>query len=222
MARTRIKICGIKDPDMAKAAADAGADAIGLVFVKDSPRHVTLEKAERVLSAIPPFVEPVALFVDANVNDVWSTVEALGLRTIQLHGGETPTYIERLIDHRIIKALSFKEQDVNAHVTEWQNAPANVAGLVWDTPPKSNGDLTGGSGVTFDWHAMAALKNENVLDGLPPTVLAGGLCAKNVTEAIDMIQPYSVDVSSGVESSRGVKCAKRIAAFCDAVRKADG
>ena len=148
--------------------------------------------------------------------------KALGTWHVLQSQGISDADIERLRDHRIIKALSFKQQDVNEHVKEWQDAPPNVAGLVWDTPPKSNGDLTGGSGVTFDWSAMAALQNENALDGLPPMVLAGGLCADNVAEAIHMIQPYSVDVSSGVESSRGVKCAKRIAAFCDAVRKADG
>lgn len=221
MTRTRIKICGVRDAATARAAAEAGADAVGLVFVERSPRFVTIEQAERIITALPPFVEPVGLFVDANVDQVWSVCEALGLRTVQLHGGETPTYISQLIDLKVLKSVSFDPRTFDAAAALWGKAPRNVTGLLWDTPPADGDALPGGSGRRFDWHAMGELRRAGRFDDLPPLILAGGLNADNVADAVTAIRPYAVDVSSGVERTRGEKCPALIAAFCQAVREAD-
>jgi len=201
------------------AALSRGAESV--VFVERSPRFVTIEQAERVITALPPFVEPVGLFVDANVDQVWSVCEALGLRTVQLHGGETPTYISQLIDLRVLKSVSFDPRSFDDAAALWRGAPRHVTGLLWDTPPADGDALPGGSGRRFDWHAMAELRRAARFDDLPPLILAGGLTADNVADAVTAVRPYAVDVSSGVERTRGEKCPALIAAFCQAVREAD-
>jgi phosphoribosylanthranilate isomerase len=220
MFRTRIKVCGIRDVDSALAAAHAGADAIGLVFVRASPRAVTREQAWRIVHALPAFVEPVGLFVDSSHAEVRATAQEVGLRTVQLHGKEDPAYVEQLGSLRVIKAMSFDAGRVDQVLGLWRQA-AGLAGLLVDTPPAEGVDLTGGSGRSFDWNALASLREAGSLAGLPPITLAGGLTPTNVGAAIAMLRPWAVDVSSGVESARGVKDAGLISAFCDAVRAAD-
>jgi phosphoribosylanthranilate isomerase len=213
MSRTRIKICGIQDADTALAAADACASWVGLVFVDKSPRFVTIDQARAVVASLPKSVTPVGLFVDAYADAIKDVAQRTGLSTVQLHGHEPMSILDDLGGLRVIKALPF-DSELPAKAEPWDNAPS-VEALLIDTPP--SGELTGGSGVAFDWHALSRVKDRM----RKPIILAGGLTPDNVGEAIRTIRPYAVDVSSGVESSRGVKDAGLIQAFCDAVREAD-
>lgn len=204
MTRTRIKICGIKDEAIARAAVDAGADAVGLVFVEASPRCVDVTEAARVVAALPPFVEPVGLFVDESAEHIRRVCNAAGIHTVQLHGHEPVSILDDLPGLRVIRALPFDVDRLDTAL-RWDEDP-RVSSLLFDA-------AQGGSGEAIDWHELAAAK-----PGLSkPIILAGGLSPGNVAEAVDTARPYAVDVSSGVESSRGVKDAGRIAAFCDAV-----
>lgn len=239
--RTRIKVCGIRDVGTALVAASAGTDAIGLVFVEGSPRRVDVETARQIVSALPPFVEPVGLFVDRPPSEVRTVCERVGLRTVQLHGGEGPGYIADLAPLRVVKALRADAIDDPSARSIWFGSnpasrspaaplPPNLMAYLLDAPPPapatpaSSGapasakPLTGGSGETFDWPKTAGILREqpNLLQGLP-LIVAGGLTAMNVASAIAHFHPYAVDVSSGVESSRGLKSAELIAAFCQAV-----
>jgi phosphoribosylanthranilate isomerase len=219
--RTRIKICGLRDEASVRAAVEAGADAVGFVFVHGSPRHIHLEQARPLVAALPAFVEPVGLFVDAALGEVRQAAAELGLRTVQLHGSETPEFAAALSPLRVIKGLHFTPDAASHAAVAWCGV-ANVAALLWDTPPRQpQAAAAGGSGVRFDWEGLAALVRRGVFDRLPPIVVAGGLNPDNVPEAIAAVRPFAVDVSSGVESSRGVKDAALIARFCAAVRQAD-
>jgi len=229
MPRTRIKICGVRDADAARAAVDAGADAIGLVFVAGSPRHVTVAQAREVVDHLPAFVEPVGLFVDATADEIRKTCDEVGLRMVQLHGKEKTQFAASLAPLRFVKAFAFAPGSEGGNVSDllapW-SGPRNFAAALWDAPPppptdKKGQPLPGGSGVAFSWKDLASLKNSGSLPAWAPLILAGGLTPQNVGEAIALLEPYAVDVSSGVESSRGVKDTAKIHAFCDAVRKAD-
>ncbi len=217
---TRIKICGVNDPAIARAAADAGADAIGLVFVDGSPRVVSIDQARAVISALPAFVEPVALFVDAPVDQIRSVCATLGLRTVQLHGRETPPQAVSLHPLSVIKALAYNDLDAAAASLKPWRGVANLAGLLFDAPPESRA-LPGGSGRPWDWQSLAALRRSGALKDLAPIVLAGGLNRNNVGDAIRTVRPNAVDVSSGVETSPGIKDASVVKAFCTAVHAAD-
>lgn len=211
---TRIKICGVRRAEDVEAAVRSGAAAIGLVFVEASPRSVGVDQARELVSRIPPFVDAVGLFVDASAEDVLQTASSTGLRTVQLHGHEPIDMVEPLREAslRIIKALPADDQLVE-RVSHWSS---RVDALLIDTPPAMGG-LTGGSGEQFDWTAFSDLDATK----RPPLILAGGLTPENVGQAIEQTRPFAVDVSSGVESERGVKDADAIARFCRAVRTAD-
>lgn len=213
MSRTRIKICGIKNVDTALAAVDAGADAIGLVFVEKSPRHVTIEQAKAVAQALPDSVVSVGLFVDCPGETMRQTMDEVGLSVAQLHGHESVDDMDALSGYPAWKALPFDEQFQHTAST-WDHDP-RIEALLIDTPP--TGELTGGSGTAFDWTGLAKVKDHFA----KPIILAGGLTPDNVGDAIRTVQPYAVDVSSGVESSRGVKDADLIKAFCEAVKHTD-
>lgn len=215
MTRTRIKICGVRDVETALAAAEAGADAVGLVFVDKSPRCVSVTEAARVVAALPPFVVPIGLFVNASAKQILQTCGATGIYTAQLHGHEPPGIPNDLTGIRVIKALPFGD-GVAKSSAPWASNHA-VRGLLIDTPPRPSAELTGGSGEAFDWDALAAMMPQ--FD--KPVLLAGGLTADNVARAVKTVRPYAVDVSSGVESARGVKDLEQIKAFCAAVRGAD-
>lgn len=213
MSGTQIKICGIKDPKHAKAAAKAGATHVGVVFVDESPRCVTIKQAIEVVEALPGMAEAVGLFVDRDAQEIKHIVGRAGLTTIQLHGHEKIGILDKFEGLTIWKALPFGP-DLLELAEPWDNDP-RVDAILIDTPP--TGELTGGSGVAFDWAALA-----KVIDHLStPIILAGGLTPQNVGEAIRTVKPFAVDVSSGVESSRGVKDVGLIKAFCQAVRAAD-
>jgi phosphoribosylanthranilate isomerase len=202
--RTRVKICGITRLEDARAAVSAGADAIGLVFWPSSPRFVSAEQAQAIASAMPPFVAVVGLFVDAVPTAVHDIVSRVNLALLQFHGSESPEQC-RSYGKPYIKAISMRE-DVNLQAEEKRFGDA--AGLLLDT---FAGELVGGSGRAFDWSRIPSSRTK-------PIVLAGGLTPENVSEAIRRVHPEAVDVSSGVEASKGIKDPKKITAFMQAVR----
>jgi phosphoribosylanthranilate isomerase len=215
MPRTRIKICGIREVEHIDIAIDAGADYVGLNFIEGSPRRVEIADARNLVAAIcaaSTTVEPVALFANQSRAVIEEVLEHADFKIIQLHGDESRAFVESFAGIRVFKAVPFDP----AKIDLWRNPPRNVAALLIDTPTRP-GELTGGSGRAFDWDALANLDKT----GLPPIVLAGGLTPGNVAEAIRTARPYAVDVSSGVESARGVKDPALIRAFCDAVHSAD-
>lgn len=221
MSRTRIKICGLRSVDDALCAAEAGADAVGFVFVDRSPRCVTAMQVAAIVKALPAFVEPVALFADAPIDQVRMICETTGIRTLQLHGREDQAYVQSLHEYRVIKAINFGDEAQKIWLQRGTYASCAAVGLLVDAPaegatPRATG-LTGGSGQPFDWNALASLNRE----GLPPLILAGGLNPSNVAQAITVVHPFAVDVSSGVESSRGIKNQAKIRDFCAAVQHAD-
>jgi len=203
----------------ARAAVEAGADAVGLVFIDKSPRYVNVEQARAVIRSLPPFVEPVALFVDSTVSDIQRTAAAIGIQTVQLHGGESEQIVQALQPLRIIKAVAFDGTNTLQNLTAWQDTHIPLAGILLDAPTDDQ-TLTGGSGQTIDWQAVAKLATLRSYWPVP-FILAGGLTPANVAQAISITRPYAVDVSSGVESTRGVKDVDKIRVFCQAVRRAD-
>lgn len=220
-ARTRIKICGIREPAHAKAAADAGADAIGLVFVEASPRCVTEEEAAKIITALPAFIEPVGLFADAEIDHVQSMAQRLALRTVQLHGRESPGDAATLAPLRVIKAIPFTTPEATRDTLATWRAVPTLAGVLFDAPSATANRPSGGTGTALDWQALATLLH-GVEDRHPiSALLAGGLTPDNVAHALGVVRPWAVDVSSGVEVSRGVKDAGRIAEFCRNVRTFD-
>lgn len=215
MHRTRIKICGVNEPWVAIEAQKAGADAIGLVFVEKSPRYVDPDMAETITAHTPALVEPVGLFVDTPATEITRICRIANIHTVQLHGSEDPSIADQLPGLRIIRALPF-QKGVIEEAKAWAEL-RQVRAILYDTPPKKNSELTGGSGESFDWSALAQPGQGTNKH----QILAGGLKPGNVGHAIHTVRPYAVDVSSGVESSRGVKDVGLIKAFCKAVRAAD-
>ncbi len=206
-ARTRIKICGITRVEDALAAAELGADAIGLVFAAGSPRRVPLEAARAIARALPPFVASVALFMDDEPAFVRATVEAVAPDLVQFHGAEDAAFCESF-GRPYLKAVPMAGRGTEAIVTAALAHP-RAAGLVLDGHGLGE---AGGSGRVFDWSQARA-------EGLPPLVVAGGLTADNVAEAIRIAVPWAVDVSSGVEAAPGVKDHGRMERFIEEVHR---
>lgn len=206
MSVVRSKICGITRIEDALAAVEAGVDAIGLVFYGPSPRCVTLQQARLIIAALPPFVTTVGLFVDASRCELGEILDAVPLDLLQFHGDETPDDCDGY--HRpYIKALRVRpDDDIAAQVALYKNA----SGVLLDTYVPG---IPGGTGEAFDW----SLVPDNVGK---PVILAGGLTAENVAQAIAQVRPYAVDVSGGVELAKGIKAATKIRAFMQAVRAA--
>ncbi|HEY5683038.1 MAG TPA: phosphoribosylanthranilate isomerase [Sulfuricaulis sp.] len=204
--RTRVKICGITRLEDAIAAAEAGADAIGLVFEPKSPRSVKPEQALIITRALPPFVTVVGLFVNAASDTVKTILKRVPLDLLQFHGDETPEQCRRY-PRPYIKTIHMRD-DVNLH--DHARRYADAEGLLLDT---AVANVAGGSGQVFDWNRVPSGLDK-------PVILAGGLTPENVAEAVHTVRPFAVDVSSGVEQSKGIKDAKKISAFIEAVRKA--
>lgn len=207
MIRTRVKICGITRPEDALAAARAGADAIGLVFYPPSPRAVTRERAREIVQVLPPFVSVVGLFVNAQPAEVRAALAALPIDLLQFHGDEAPEEC-RIYGRPYIKAVAMAPGvDLQAAARRYVDA----AGLLLDTHREG---VRGGTGEAFDW--------SQIPPGLDrPIILAGGLTLENVAAAVQRVRPYAVDVSSGVEVSKGIKDAARIEAFIRGVNSVD-
>ena len=204
---TAVKICGITRPEDALAAARAGAHAIGLVFYAPSPRHVTPARAAEIIRVLPPFVTTVGLFVDAGAEEVSSTLAEAPVGLLQFHGGETPEFC-RQFKRPYVKAVRVRPGvDLLQYARDFYDAKA----LLLDAYVEG---LHGGSGAAFDWSLIPR--------GLPlPVILSGGLTPENVMDAVRRVRPSAVDVSSGVESAKGIKDAQKIAAFIKGVRNAD-
>jgi len=206
--RTRIKICGVRDAETALIAAECGADSIGLVFVSSSPRCVTVDEAWEIQGVLPAFITSVGLFMNPKPDHYLKTMIEADLDLGQLHGKE-PEPLVREIGPDLIKAIRYSRETIEADLRKWSNIDELDAVLV-------DGGA-GGTGEKADWEHLATVID--VCDH--PVILAGGLTPENVGEAIRLVRPYAVDVSSGVESSPGVKDPGKIAAFCRAVREAD-
>lgn len=220
IALTRIKICGITRIDDAHAAADAGVDAIGLIFWSDTPRVVTHAQATSIVAALPPYVSVVGLFVDPEPEAVRAALAEVPIDVLQFHGRE-PAAFCRGFGRRYVKAIPVKD---GVDLLESASAYDDAAALLFDA--FREGDLPGGTGRAFDWGRLTV----DVRGRLHrPLILSGGLDAGNVARAIGDIRPWAVDVSSGVEErdgdgalQRGFKDAARVRAFVQGVRSADG
>ncbi len=218
MQRTRIKFCGMTRQDDARAAGELGADAVGLVFHPPSPRHLTVEQARGIVEALPPFVTPVALFVNASAGQIRQTLGETGARWAQLHGNESPELIAELHPIPILKALHVRRGELRRTLEGWREAIArlqltNLRGLLLETA----GPLPGGSGQANDWETIIEAREQGVFEGLPPLIAAGGLSSDNVAAVIQRLHPWAVDVSSGIESAPGLKSVEKMAAFARAV-----
>jgi phosphoribosylanthranilate isomerase len=197
--RTRTKICGLTRIDDALHASYCGADAIGMVFYPPSPRHVTFETAVAISAALPAFVTRVALFVDADSSEVRAVLDGLRPDLLQFHGEETPAYC-RQFGVPYIKAVRVR---AGLDLIQYAAAYAGAQGLLLDAYVPGQ---AGGTGRAFDWGLIPAQ--------LPlPLILSGGLEPGNVRHAIDTVRPWAVDVSSGVEASKGIKDASKVAQF---------
>jgi phosphoribosylanthranilate isomerase len=204
---TAVKICGITRIEDALAAARCGAHAIGLVFYRPSPRYVEPQAAAAIVRSLPPFVTPVGLFVDASSDEVRTVAAQAGLQLLQFHGAETPQFCDEF-DVPYMKALRVRPGvDLLQYARDFHGAKALLLDAFME-------GLHGGTGATFDWRLIPP--------SLPlPIVLSGGLRPDNVGEAIRRVKPFAVDVSSGVEASKGIKDPAKIAAFISGVRNAD-
>ncbi len=203
---TRVKMCGITRPQDAIDAAKAGADAIGLVFYGASPRHVGIEQAAEITRALPPFVTSVALFVNPAPEAVRTVLDSVRPDVLQFHGEEPPEFC-RAFGVPYLKAARVRPE---TDLLQFAALYADAQGLLLDAWSEA---AHGGTGERFDWNLIPA--------NLPkPVVLAGGLSAANVGLAIASVQPWAVDVSSGIESAKGIKDAALIAAFMKEVKNA--
>jgi len=196
----RVKICGITNKRDALAAVKYGAWALGFVFYAKSPRYVTPAKAKAIIQRLPPFVTAVGVFVNEQLSVVKHIAEFCGLSVLQFHGDETPAYCQKFKGYKIIKAFRIKDKFDSKNISRYK-----TDAYFLDTFHEK---LYGGSGRTFDW---GIIKNHKKLN--KPVILSGGLNPENVAEAIRQIQPYAVDVSSGVEEYSGRKSKKLLKNF---------
>jgi len=208
--RVRAKICGITRPEWACAAADAGADAIGLVFA-ESPRRVTAKQAAEIVRALPPWVTPVGVFVDETAETIRQVAAAVGLGAVQLHGDEPPEILGELAPLKTIKVFRIGSDADLAAARAWRDAAARlgVGPDAYMADARVAGGPKGGTGRPADWASAARLADE----GFRPLILAGGLAPENVAEAIRAVRPWGVDGSSALESEPGCKDMDRVRAF---------
>ena len=206
VVRTRVKICGITRSEDAQAAARAGADAVGLVFYPPSPRFLSLDWARQLASEVPAFVSTVALFVNPAAADVYTVLERVRPAMLQFHGEETPVFCAQF-GVPYLKACRVRP---GVDLLEYLRPFSGAAGWLLD----SHVEEYGGVGESFDWSLVPAERSH-------PLVVSGGLSSENVATAVRRVRPWAVDVSSGVESSKGIKDPAKIAAFISEVRNAD-
>ena len=203
MYRTRIKICGITNLQDAKVAIDEGVDAIGLVFCENSPRYINISRAKEIVENTTPFVNCVGLFVDAEKEYINDVLKEVALDTLQFHGQESEQACA-LYNKPYIKAIRMNE---NINLSEEVEKYFSARALLLDTYIEG---LPGGTGIVFDWDLIPK-------DIAKPIILAGGLNASNVKDAIKKISPYAVDVSGGVEVEKGKKDPSKIKEFINEV-----
>ena len=197
--RTRTKICGITRLEDAKASVRAGCDALGFVFYKESPRYIALDAFKVIVKELPPFVTKTGLFVNADPAEIEEAIQSGFVNVLQFHGDETPDFC-RQFNFPYIKAVAVSSSvDLIQYAKDFHDAEA----LLLDAYHEH---LKGGTGQTFDWNLIPQSLSK-------PIVLAGGLHVDNVKEAIKKVKPYAVDVSGGVEESKGIKNSLKIQAF---------
>lgn len=195
----RVKVCGIRRPEDARLAAELGASAIGLIFWPGSARAVDLDTARGIVAALPPFVTPVGVFVNQPPEEVMRIADALRLGAVQLHGDEPPEWYASF-PHRVIKAVAVSDRFAPRMLAD---IPASATVLLDAHDPVRRG----GTGRVIDWTVAAAAARTR------PVILSGGLTPENVRSAADAVQPYAVDVASGVETAPGVKDPSKLRAF---------
>lgn len=205
--RTRVKICGFTRPEDALAAANLGADAIGLVFYPPSPRNVDIEQARAIVEALPPFVTVVGLFVDEATEKVKEIARRVRIDLMQFHGDENPDYCAAFGKPHI-KAIRMRPGTDLMKVASYYRSASGLLVDAYDPQAK------GGTGLRFDW---AMIPSECPL----PVILAGGLKPENAGQALRQVRPYALDVSSGVEVAKGVKDVQKMAAFLKEVYEFD-
>jgi len=205
-APVQIKICGLTDPDQARACARLGADAVGLIFYPPSARHIKKDQARRITAGLPAGTVAVGVFVDISFDEIMHTVDCCGLAAVQLHGRETPQLAADLkkAGLQVIKALFTDRQPGFAAAADY-DADAFLVEC-------GHGPLPGGNAMAWDWSAAAPLARR------VPLVLAGGLTPENIAAAIAAARPHAVDVSSGVEARPGVKDLNRVRTLIEAIR----
>ncbi|MBK5930829.1 phosphoribosylanthranilate isomerase [Halochromatium salexigens] len=205
--RTRVKFCGLTRLDDVEAAVALGVDAIGLVFHPASPRAVEIEQAARLVNALPAFVSAVGLFVDAEAARVRAVLERVALDVLQFHGAEPPAYCAGFA-RPWIKSIAVRAGvDLAAEAHRY----AGARSLLFDTYDPA---LAGGTGRCFDWGLVPARQARR-------SILAGGLTAANVAEAIRQLRPHAVDVSGGIEQAKGLKAPDKMTDFMKGVRDGD-
>lgn len=203
----KVKICGITNAEDAAVAIEAGADALGFIFYRKSPRYIEPAVARQIISGLPPLVMPVGVFVDEEQAVVRSLMDDCGLSLAQLHGNESAAYCQEL-GRPVLKALRVKDRSAFLALAEFRGR-AGVRGFVLDA---FSDQAYGGTGQVIDWQFAAEVaKAAHIL-------LAGGLTPDNVREAVQSVQPYGVDVSSGVEREPGKKDHEKVRAFIRAAR----
>ena len=200
----KVKVCGTTRLKDALLAVECGADAIGFIFYKKSPRAVTVTTAKAICAKLPPFVNRVGVFVNETAEKINRIAERCGLDAVQLHGDESPALCKK-IKCRVIKAVRVKDAASLKSLSRYE-----VDGFLLDTYKE---DQWGGTGKVFDWE-LATRANK-----YGPVIIAGGLNPRNVKAAIQKVQPYGVDVSSGVEQAPGKKDPKKVKSFLKAVRQ---
>lgn len=203
----KIKICGITNEQDARFAVELGADALGFVFYDKSPRFVDPAAARRIINTLPPFVLPVGVFVNHPAETVRRIFDACGLALAQIHGDETPGFCESL-EKPVLRAIRLRDRRSFLALAEYKGR-AGVRGFVVDAFSEA---AYGGTGQTVDWKLAGEAAKA------APVILAGGLTPHNVQEAVREVQPYGVDVSSGVEASPGKKDQEKLREFIQAVR----
>lgn len=203
--RTRVKICGITNSKDADAAVESGADALGFIFYSGSPRHIEPEKAAEIIGTLPPFVTAVGVFVDETLEGIKKAVSESGVTCVQLHGSETPEFCES-VGGSVIKAFRIKGLSDIEPIAKYR-----AGAYLLDT---FKAGVPGGTGKTFDWEIALEAKK------LGRIILSGGLNPENVLDAVRHVNPYAVDVSSGVEKSPGIKDPGLIRKFIEELKKA--
>ena len=201
----KVKICGITNSEDALAACEYGADALGFIFYKKSPRFIELERVKDIIKDLPPFVTTVGVFVDEDADRISEIADAAKLDIIQLHGSEPPEFCN-VFKRKIIKAFKIQEQGARGKGQENEIRRYTVSAYLLDTYKEG---VEGGTGETFNWEIAKEAK------GFGRIILAGWLTPQNVAEAVETVMPYGVDVSSGVEQKPGKKDLQKVKNFIE-------
>lgn len=210
--RTRIKVCGITNHEDAQAAVDNGADALGFIFVNDSPRYIDPQDAAQIMFNLPPMVSAIGVTQDLTIEAFCDLEQSCPCHTFQLHGKE-PIDLVQQCGPGVIKAFKYEDITIQSQLDRWAKV-MEVDALLID-------GSEGGKGTSFDWSKLESILN-SYQEGYPKKIIiAGGLDETNVTEVIKTLHPYAVDISSGVESKPGIKDHKKIAQLCAAVHNAN-